>query len=123
MAVDLLVTALVLPVLSCLIVSKIVFGQVRSGKTPPLPTTQVPESGWSLRSSTLRGLFLGGCAVVLAALPVVAALSIADSAAFESTWFIGYKAIWAGGLAGVITPLIAWWALADASRVSASSTA
>jgi hypothetical protein len=64
----------------------------------------------------MRGLFLGACSILLAALPVVAALSIADSASFEAFAFIGYKAMWAGLLAGTISPVIAWWALADASR-------
>ena len=113
---DLIVTALLLPLLTCLIVSKIVGHQVRSGKLPPLPNGQIPESGWSHRSSALRGLFLGGCSILLGALPVVAALSIADSASFDAFAFIGYKAMWAGLLAGTISPVIAWWALADASR-------
>ena len=35
--------------------------------------------------------------------------SLADGA------FVGFKAIWAGLLAAVVTPLIAWWALSSAS--------
>jgi len=119
-AVDLLATAILLPLLTCLIVSRIVSAQVRNGKIPPLPNARIPQSGWSLRSTAARGLFLGVCAFFLAALPVVAALTIADSAAFESMGFIGYKAVWAGLLAGTVSPIIAWWALVDASRMHAA---
>ena len=116
---DLMITSILLPVLSCIIVSKIVGNQVRDGKIPRLPDAQIPASGFSFRASAIRGLFLGACALLLAASPVVAALHIGDAASFESGAFIAYKAVWAGLLAGVISPVIAWWALADASRVSA----
>jgi len=114
--VDMIATAVLLPVFSCLIVSKIVVSQVRSGKIPPLQGDQIPKSGWSHRPAVIRGLFLGTCAVFLGAAPVVAALSIADSASVDASAFIGYKAVWAGLMAGVVSPPIAWWALADASR-------
>ena len=77
---------------------------------------QLPESGWSRRSTLQRGLFLGLCALLLAASPVVAALSLAEAAGFEASAFIGYKAAWGGLLGGAVSPIIAWWALADASR-------
>lgn len=114
--VDLVATAILLPILTCLIVSRIVGGEVRKGKLPPLPSDQIPISGWSHRSSFLRGVFLAGCAIVVFALPVVVALSIADAAAFGASAFIGYKAMWAGLMAGTLSPIVAWWALADASR-------
>jgi hypothetical protein len=48
---DLLATALLLPLLSGLIVSKIVGRKPRMGKLSPLPNSQIPDLGWSLRSS------------------------------------------------------------------------
>jgi hypothetical protein len=119
---DLLITAVLLPLLTCLIVSRIIGKQVRDGKLPPLPTRLIPASGWSHRPTLQRGLFLGSCALLLAALPVVAALSLANSASFEAMSFVGYKALWAGLLAGAVSPIIAWWALADASRTHSSQT-
>jgi hypothetical protein len=118
--IDLILTAFLLPFLSCLIVSRIVAGQVRSGKLPPLPTAQVPESGWSHRSIRARGALLGVCSVFLAAGPIVVALSLADSATFGASAFIGFKAGWGGLLGGVVSPVIAWWALAEASRAPRS---
>lgn len=114
--IDLIVTALVLPFLSCLIVSRIIVGQVRNGKVPPLPPQQIPQSGWSHRSPSARGLLLGTMAILLSAVPLVAALSLADTASFEPAGFIGFKAGWAGLLAATSTPIIGWWALAHASR-------
>jgi hypothetical protein len=113
---DLLVTALLLPLLTAVIVSKLVAGQVESGKLPPLASHQIPDSGFSLRPSAIRGFALGGMAIVLAALPVVAALSLSASTGFASSDFIGFKAVWGGLLGASVSPVIAWWALADASR-------
>lgn len=121
--VDLLATAFLLPFFSCLIVSRLVVGQVRSGKLAPLPPERIPVSGWSHRSIFVRGLFLGVCGIVLAAAPLVAALSIADSASFGTNAFVGFKAGWTALLAAVISPVIAWWALAHASRSHDSSVA
>ena len=73
----------------------------------------------------LRGLFLAACATLLFSVPVVAALSISDAAYFSAASFVGYKALWGGLLGGAFSPIIAWWALADASRrtVTASASA
>jgi hypothetical protein len=46
---------------------------------------------------------------------VVAALEIAHAQPIELYTFVGFKAIWAGLFAAVLTPLIAWWALSSAS--------
>jgi len=117
--VDLLATAFLLPFLTCVIVSRLVTGQVRSGKLSPLPQLQVPLAGWSLRPAAARGLILGAGGVLLGAAPLVAALSIGNSQPFDVGAFIGFKAVWAAMLAAVATPVVGWWALAHASRVTA----
>ncbi len=53
--------------------------------------------------------------VICASAPVVAALEIAHAQPIELYTFVGFKAIWAGLFAAVLTPLIAWWALSSAS--------
>ena len=114
--VDLLATAFLLPFLTCVIVSRLIGGQVRSGKLPALPDHQIPDSGWSLRPASTRGLVLAAGAILLGALPLVVALSLGEARPFGVNAFMGFKAAWAGGMAAVVTPIVGWWALAHASR-------
>ncbi len=113
--VDLLATGFLLPLLTCLIVSRLIAGQVRSGKLPPLASDQIGSRGWHHQSILKRGLFLGVVGVIFASAPVVAALEIDHAQPIELYTFVGFKAIWAGLFAAVLTPLIAWWALSSAS--------
>ena len=103
--VDLLVTAFVLPFLTALIVSGIVSRELRAGKLPPLSSDQLPLSEWFKRSSFVRGLLL------------VWALDLGQAQPFTVSSFILFKAVWAGLLAMIFTPLVAWWALANASQL------
>ena len=118
--VDLLATAFLLPFLTCLIVSAIVARHVRDGKVPRLSANQLPNTQWHERSSMKRGLALGAAGVVFGALPVVWALHIASAQPLAVSEFVTFKAAWAALLALVVTPLIGWWALANASSVRAS---
>jgi hypothetical protein len=118
--VDLLATGFLLPFLTCVIVSPLVTRHVRSGKVPPLPLGQLPHSHWFQRSSSTRGVFLGAAGVLFGAAPIVWALSLGQAQPFLVLSFVVFKAVWAGMLALVVTPVIGWWALASASRVQAS---
>ena len=118
--VDLLATAFLLPFLTCVIVSSLVARDVRSGKVPPLPSAQLPRSGWSERSSSTRGLFLGFAGVLFGAVPIVWALSLGQAQPFPVPSFVLFKAVWASMLALMVTPVVGWWALAKASRARAA---
>ena len=118
--IDLLVTGFLLPFLTCVIISSGVVRQVRSGKVPPLPSSQFPLSRWFERSSSMRGLLLGAAGVLLGAAPIVWALSIGKAQPFPVPSFVVFKAVWAGMLALAVTPFIGWWALASASRAQAA---
>jgi hypothetical protein len=120
LGVDLLATAFLLPFLTCLIVSAIVARHVRDGKVPRLSADQLPHTQWYERSSMKRGLALGAAGVVFGALPVVWALHLASAQPLPVPSFIAFKAAWAALLALVVTPLIGWWALANASSVRES---
>lgn len=113
---DLLVTAFVMPVLICLLVSPSIFGKVLSGKMPPLFPEQLPHWRWYRRSRLVRGILLGVAAVVFGAVPLVWALTLGQAQPFTLDSFVWFKAVWSTMLALVITPIIAWWALANASR-------
>ena len=117
--VDLLVTAFLLPFLTCVIVSALITRKVRSGNLAVLPLGQLPHSRWFQRSVSRRGLFLGIVGVMFGAVPLVWALSLGQSQPIPMFSFVMFKAVWAGMLALMVTPIVAWWALANASRAEA----
>jgi len=121
--VDLLATGFMLPFFTCLIVSRLIGGQIRGGKLPPLEPHQIASHGWHRRSVLQRGLFLGVVGVVLAAAPLVTLLELGRAQPIPLYSFVGFKAVWAGLFAAVISPVIAWWALASASRGDPNPTA
>jgi hypothetical protein len=114
--VDLLATAFILPLLTCVIVSALVGRQVRSGKVPPLASGQLPHSSWFKRSVLKRALLLATAGVLFGAAPIVWALSLGQAQAFTVPAFVVFKALWSAMLASVVTPIAGWWALANVSR-------
>jgi hypothetical protein len=110
---DTLGTCFFLPAITCLIVTPIVRGHVRKGTAEPL---RGALPGWlaAFRRALLpRALALGLAGVALAGgvvLALFAALGI-ESLAFAP--FLGFKAVFAGLLGALVTPLIALLALAD----------
>jgi len=115
-AVDTLVTAFVLPLLTSLIVSRLVHRQVARGVVPPLSPGDAAAAAWARRSSFQRGAALGIGAVIVAAVPTVLVFTLAGPPALGRWPFIWFKAAFAGGLAALVTPVLAWWALAHASE-------
>ena len=120
LGVDLLATAFLLPFLTCVIVSAIVAKHVRDGKVPPLAAEQLPNTRWHEGSSWRRGLVLGVAGVVFGALPLVWVLHIASAQPLAVPAFVAFKATWAAMLALLFTPVVGWWALANASRAQAA---
>jgi len=116
--VDLIATAAILPFATALIVSRIVAGQVRSGRLEPLAGEHLPAHGLSHRPAVVRGAWLALAALVFAAFPVVLALELGHARPFAVAAFVGFKAVWAALLAAAVSPLIGWWALAHASRAA-----
>jgi len=120
LGVDLLATGFLLPFLTCLIVSAIVARHVRDGKVPPLSREQLPNTRWFERSPLQRGLALGAAGVVFGAIPLVWVLTLAQAQPLAVSAFVTFKAAWAAMLALLVTPVIGWWALANASRARES---
>lgn len=114
---DTVATAFILPLLTTLIVSKIVGGQVALGKIER--ATTAAASGWlgllAARRPVVRGAMIGAVCVVVAALPVVAGFSVVEVEQLPFSSFLGFKAAFGGVLGGLVTPLIAWAAILDAS--------
>jgi hypothetical protein len=114
---DTFATAFLLPLLTCLIVTRIVHRQVASGHLLPLAVAPKLSAMQLLISlSTLRrGMLLGIGGVVLAALPTVLWFVWAGPSEVSLGSFLWFKASFAAVLAAGVTPLIAWLALASPS--------
>jgi len=115
-ALDLIATAFILPFAICIIVSATIKSKVLSGKISPLLPNQFPNSRWFKRLALFRGLFLGILGVIFGALPILWALSLGQAQPFPVISYILFKAVWAALIASLITPIVGWWALANASR-------
>ena len=115
-AVDTLVTAFVLPVLTALIATFLVGRAVARGKLLPIPADEIGSSRWLDRPGWRRGVELGVASVALVATPLVITLSLTGPAQLSATHFMWFKGSFAAGLGALVTPLLGWWALADASR-------
>ncbi len=113
---DLLATSFLLPLIVCLAVSPSVKKKVKSGELSPLSANQLPIFHWYKKSSLLRALFLGVMGVMFAGIPIIWTLSLGQAQPFPVMSFVIFKGFWAAAIASLITPIVAWWALANASR-------
>jgi hypothetical protein len=119
---DTIVTTFMLPFLTSVIAGRIVRGHVRSGHVPPL--------AWSPgvarlmpRSLALRGTVLGIVCVLAVGFPTVQTLGTAGVTDMSLGGFVAFKALFAGVLAAVVTPLIARASLADDMPRAVAATA
>jgi hypothetical protein len=106
-------TAFILPFLTSVIVSRVVRHHVRGGRLAalmPPPDLAIP---WAERTSVRRGVRLGLASMILAAAPTVLIFALAGKTQLARVPFIWFEAAFAAALGAVVTPLIAWWALAD----------
>lgn len=114
---DFLATAFLMPLIICLIVSPLVARQVGRGQLAALDSARSSAARLYSRFMLVRGLFAGLLGVVVT-LPVLLLWSWQGPMMVTLNEFVGIKAVFTGVLGGLITPLIAWWALVDASRSS-----
>ena len=111
---DTLGTAVILPLLTTRIASRIVRGHVRAGHVPAMAWPAAPL-GRLPRGLVARGAILGAVCLVAVGIPTTQALAAADVGTMGFGGFIVFKALFAGVLATLVTPLVARLALADAS--------
>jgi hypothetical protein len=110
---DTLVTSFLLPLLTCLIVTALLQKQLAAGKAPSFAASPHGLGAFlSARGKLARGALLGVAAVVLVAAPTLLVLSAAGVDALARDSFLWFKAVYAGGLAALVQPAIAWLALA-----------
>jgi len=110
---DTLGTAVILPLLTTLISSRIVRRQVRTGHVPAMAWPAAPL-GRMPRGLVSRGVILGAACLVVAGIPTIQALAAADVGSMGFGDFVVFKALFAGVLATAVTPVVARLALADA---------
>ena len=115
-AADTLATAFILPVVTAVLASFVVPAQVVRQMLPPLPAAALARFAWPRRSGLQRGALLGAASIVVAAAPVVAGFALFGPAQLTTSGFIWFKASFAAALGAIVTPLLGWWALQDASR-------
>lgn len=116
-------TAFLLPFFTCLIVTRLARGQVRSGKLPPLAWRRAEHAALGLlpHGTFARALVLGVVCVAVAAPPSLWLLGRLGVDDMSSWGFVAFKAGFAAVLAAIVTPLIALCALGDAAGSSGSS--
>jgi hypothetical protein len=112
---ELLATGFLLPFLTCLITGRIVRWQVQSGKLAPLCSDLLPQRGWFQFRNSVQGLLLGLLGLLFGGATICWVLFQWPEKSLETSTFITFKAIWAGLFGLAISPLIGWWALANAS--------
>lgn len=109
---DMIGTTIILPLLTCLIVTRIVAWHLRQGRISP---TEWPGNGGVLRKlpegAFRRGLALGAISTVVVVPLLVSALLVVGAASLELQAFVIFKASYAGLLAAVVQPAVALWAL------------
>ena len=114
--VDTLATALLLPLITCLIVSPLIAKKIKKGSLAPLALPMLNDARLPARSSFIRSLVAGSIGVVFFAVPVLILWDFLGPQQLALHDFLWFKAGFAAVLGALITALIAWWALIDASR-------
>ena len=112
---DTIGTCLILPIVTCLIVTPVARGHVRKGRVTPLGWRRDSHRvlGWLPASTFLRGFVLGLlCMVALSPLTlfVLTLLHVADLSLWE---FVVFKASFAAFAGALVTPVVAMWAIAE----------
>ncbi|TMA62975.1 MAG: hypothetical protein E6J68_12805 [Deltaproteobacteria bacterium] len=114
---DTIGTCFLLPLLTCLIATRLVRGHLRAGKVASLGWTRAshPVLGWLPQTTARRGIAL------LAPLAFVA-LGLLGVAGLPFWRFVLFKAAFAALAAALVTPLVALWAIAEAPVPRESAT-
>lgn len=111
---DTVITSFLLPFATCLIVTGLIQKQIAAGKVAALAAA--PQRGLgaflAARGRAARGALLGLSAIALLAAPALLALSASGVEELSRDSFLWFKAGYAGGLAALVQPAIAWLALA-----------
>ena len=113
---DTIGTCFLLPLLTCLIATRLARGHVRAGKVTSLGWTRAshPVLGWLPQGTARRGVALGlACIALLAPLAFIA-LRLLGVGSLPFWHFVAFKGSFAAVAAALVTPVVALWAIAEA---------
>jgi hypothetical protein len=115
---DTIGTSLLLPLITCVIVTRVARAHVRAGRVAPLGWSAVSRRAlrWLPAGTLRRGFSLGLTSVALPGALTVGALAVLGVAEMPRGSFLVFKACFAGALAALVTPVIALSAIADPTR-------
>jgi hypothetical protein len=119
---DTIVTSLLLPLITCLIVTPMARRHVRGGRIVPLGWTRETHGalGWLPRGTVARAFVLGLLCMVAISPLTLLGLALLHVAKLGMWKFVLFKASFAAAEALVVTPLIALWAIAEGETTPAS---
>lgn len=122
---DIIGTFFLLPLIACVIVTPVVRRQVRSGKLAAFHWDRSGHRVFRLfpRSSFFRGVVLGIACTLVLGLPLFAIFLAAGVHSLSYWQFVFVKGIYAGTLAALIIPVMAYAALGDAQPLREQATA
>jgi hypothetical protein len=116
---DTIATSFLLPLITCLIVTPIARGRVRSGLLAQL-TSEIPGK-WLPYNTVLRSVVIGIiCLIAFTPLTLVL-LGVLGVNRLTPWHFVYFKATFAAIEGGLVTPFLALWAISDAPRDSRRS--
>lgn len=106
---DTIATAVLLPLIACLIVTPLVRKAIKAGKVEPLRARSIVL--WLPRLSFLRGLVLGLLTLATLAPLMLGLYLLFGVETLSVTSFVIIKALYAGVMAALISPVIALYVL------------
>jgi hypothetical protein len=111
---DTIGTSMILPFLTCLIVTRIARGHVRAGHVAALEWTSTPSwLGWLPQRTLARAAILALAGVVVLAPLAALALGVAGIEELPLGRAVAFKAAFAAVAAAVVTPVVALRAIAE----------
>lgn len=107
-AIDILLTAFLIPFITCFINSYSIAKGVQSGKIEQLDTSINYLTNRYVKPIYLRSILLGVVALICVGLPTILLLETTWAEPISLWQFVTFKALWAAVLAALFTPLIAF---------------
>lgn len=105
-AFDLLLTAFLITFITSFFVTSATRKKIERGELPLIPREQTRERGFERYPTVIRGVWIGMLAVLFGALPLIAFIHLELVTPTTVNSFVFLKAIWAGVVAAVVSPIL-----------------
>jgi hypothetical protein len=111
-------TFFILPLLTTLVITTLIWHELREGRLAPLPRRSAGPLARLPPTRLRRGVYFGAICTAVLAPPAVLVLVLLDFGDISVGDFVLYKAIFGVVLGAIVTPPIALAAMTDAARQS-----